>query len=58
MDSIQNAQSKDAAFAAQQRQLAMVKRVARYISFNGDFSLTPKWKTGLNSGFGMTGSRF
>ena len=90
MDSIQNAQSKDAAFAAQQRQLAMVranpgeyvdfdipwridlsyslaytntiipdsggvvKRVTQYISFNGDFSLTPKWKIGLNSGFDFT----
>ncbi|HEY9256533.1 hypothetical protein, partial [Chitinophaga sp.] len=26
----------------------------QYISFNGDFSLTPKWKIGLNSGFDFT----
>ncbi|NLR59571.1 LPS-assembly protein LptD, partial [Chitinophaga polysaccharea] len=90
IDSIENAQSKDAAFAAQQRQLAMVranpgeyvdfdipwrvdlsyslaytntiipdsggvvKRITQYVSFNGDFSLTPKWKIGLNSGFDFT----
>lgn len=90
LDSIQNAQSTDAAFAAQQRQLQMVrnnpgeyvdfdipwrldlsyslaytntvipdsggvvKRVTQYVSFNGDFSLTPKWKIGLNSGFDFT----
>ncbi|WP_145674970.1 putative LPS assembly protein LptD [Chitinophaga polysaccharea] len=90
IDSIENAQSKDAAFAAQQRQLAMVRanpgeyvdfdipwrvdlsyslaytntiipdsggvvrRITQYVSFNGDFSLTPKWKIGLNSGFDFT----
>ncbi|MBO9728234.1 MAG: LPS-assembly protein LptD [Chitinophaga sp.] len=90
MDSIQNAQSTDAAFAAQQRQLQMVRnnpgeyvdfdipwrvdlsyslsytntiipdsggvvrRITQYVSFNGDFSLTPKWKIGLNSGFDFT----
>lgn len=90
IDSIQNAQSTDAAFAAQQRQLQMVRnnpgeyvdfdipwrvdlsyslsytntiipdsggvvrRITQYVSFNGDFSLTPKWKIGLNSGFDFT----
>jgi len=90
VDSISNIQSGDAAFAAQQRQLAMVrnnpgeyvdfdipwridlsyslsytntiipdsggvvKRITQYVSFNGDFSLTPKWKIGLNSGFDFT----
>ncbi|WP_143307386.1 putative LPS assembly protein LptD [Chitinophaga vietnamensis] len=90
LDSIANAQNTDAAFAAQQRQLQMmrnnpgeyvdfdipwrvdlsyslsytntvipdsggvVKRVTQYVSFNGDFSLTPKWKIGLNSGFDFT----
>ncbi|MGO4288317.1 putative LPS assembly protein LptD [Chitinophaga sp. RAB17] len=90
IDSITNVQNGDAAFAAQQRQLAMVrsnpgeyvdfdipwridlsyslsytntiipdsggvvKRITQYVSFNGDFSLTPKWKIGLNSGFDFT----
>ena len=90
IDSISNIQGGDAAFAAQQRQLAMVrnnpgeyvdfdipwridlsyslsytntiipdsggvvKRITQYVSFNGDFSLTPKWKIGLNSGFDFT----
>ncbi|CAL1517378.1 putative LPS assembly protein LptD [Chitinophaga sp. MM2321] len=90
IDSIENAQTGDAAFAAQQRQLQMVrnnpgeyvdfdipwrvdlsyslsytntiildsggvvKRITQYVSFNGDFSLTPKWKIGLNSGFDFT----
>jgi hypothetical protein len=90
IDSIANIQNGDAAFAAQQRQLAMVrnnpgeyvdfdipwridlsyslsytntiipdsggvvKRITQYVSFNGDFSLTPKWKIGLNSGFDFT----
>ncbi|MGF6850270.1 hypothetical protein QFZ51_005505 [Chitinophaga sp. W3I9] len=90
MDSLQNVQGGDAAFAAQQRQLAqirnnpgeyvdfdipwridlsyslsytntiipdsggVVKRITQYVSFNGDFSLTPKWKIGLNSGFDFT----
>ncbi|PSL48156.1 hypothetical protein CLV51_1021018 [Chitinophaga niastensis] len=90
IDSIANASSTDAAFAAQQRQLQMVrnnpgeyvdfdipwkvdlsyslsytntiipdsggvvKRITQYVSFNGDFSLTPKWKIGLNSGFDFT----
>lgn len=90
IDSISNVQNGDAAFAAQQRQLAMVrtnpgeyvdfdipwridlsyslsytntiipdsggvvKRITQYVSFNGDFSLTPKWKIGLNSGFDFT----
>jgi len=90
IDSIQNVQGGDAAFAAQQRQLAqvrnnpgeyvdfdipwridlsyslsytntiipdsggVVKRITQYVSFNGDFSLTPKWKIGLNSGFDFT----
>ncbi|MET3880281.1 putative LPS assembly protein LptD [Chitinophaga sp. OAE865] len=90
IDSLQNMQTGDAAFAAQQRQLAqvrnnpgeyvdfdipwrldlsyslsytntiipdsggVVKRITQYVSFNGDFSLTPKWKIGLNSGFDFT----
>lgn len=90
IDSIENVQGADAAFAAQQRQLQMVRnnpgeyvdfdipwrvdlsyslsytntvipdsggvvrRITQYISFNGDFSLTPKWKIGLNSGFDFT----
>ncbi|RAK34797.1 UNVERIFIED_ORG: hypothetical protein DFS12_105124 [Chitinophaga ginsengisegetis] len=90
IDSLENVQGADAAFAAQQRQLQMVrnnpgeyvdfdipwrvdlsyslsytntiipdsggvvKRITQYVSFNGDFSLTPKWKIGLNSGFDFT----
>jgi hypothetical protein len=90
MDSLQNVQGGDAAFAAQQRQLTqirnnpgeyvdfdipwridlsyslsytntvvldsggVVRRITQYVSFNGDFSLTPKWKIGLNSGFDFT----
>ncbi|HVI49214.1 MAG TPA: putative LPS assembly protein LptD [Chitinophaga sp.] len=90
LDSIQNGESADAAMAAQQRQLQMVRnnpgeyvdfdipwrvdlsyslsyvndvrpdsggfvsRITQYVSFNGDFSLTPKWKIGLNSGFDFT----
>ncbi|MEV4885988.1 LPS-assembly protein LptD [Chitinophaga ginsengisegetis] len=90
IDSLGNVQGADAAFAAQQRQLQMVrnnpgeyvdfdipwridlsyslsytntiipdsggvvKRITQYVSFNGDFSLTPKWKIGLNSGFDFT----
>ncbi|MCW3464356.1 putative LPS assembly protein LptD [Chitinophaga nivalis] len=90
IDSIENIQNGDAAFAAQQRQLQMVRnnpgeyvdfdipwrvdlsyslsytntimpdsggvvnRITQYVSFNGDFSLTPKWKIGLNSGFDFT----
>ncbi|NSL91142.1 LPS-assembly protein LptD [Chitinophaga sp. Mgbs1] len=90
LDSLENMQSADAAFQAQQRQLQMVrnnpgeyvdfdipwrvdlsyslsytnniivdsggvvKRITQYVSFNGDFSLTPKWKIGLNSGFDFT----
>jgi hypothetical protein len=87
IDDIENQQSGDAAFQAQQRQLQMVRNnpgeyvdfdipwridlsyslsysksiipdsggvvtsFNQYLSFNGDFSLTPKWKVGLNSGF-------
>lgn len=29
----------------------LVNSFNQYLSFNGDFSLTPKWKVGLNSGF-------
>lgn len=29
----------------------VVTTTNQYINFNGDFSLTPKWKVGLNSGF-------
>ncbi|WP_148707402.1 putative LPS assembly protein LptD [Chitinophaga skermanii] len=29
----------------------------QYLSFNGDFSLTPKWKVGLNSGFDFINKR-
>ncbi|SFE88335.1 hypothetical protein SAMN05518672_111157 [Chitinophaga sp. CF118] len=83
---IENEQSTDAAFQAQQRQLAAVRKnpgeyvdfdipwkldlsyslsyskqiipdsggvvvsFNQYLSFNGDFSLTPKWKIGVNSG--------
>ncbi|MBC9931861.1 putative LPS assembly protein LptD [Chitinophaga qingshengii] len=90
IDSLENITNADAAMAAQQRQLQMmrnnpgeyvdfdipwrvdlsyslsytnqlipdsggvVKRVTQYVSFNGDFSLTPKWKVGLNSGFDFT----
>lgn len=90
IDSIENAQTSDAAFQAQQRQLQMVRnnpgeyvdfdipwrldlsyslsytntvlvdsggyvrRLTQYVSFNGDFSLTPKWKIGMNSGFDFT----
>ncbi|HWV66829.1 putative LPS assembly protein LptD [Chitinophaga sp.] len=90
IDSLQNMPTGDAAFAAQQRQLAqvrnnpgeyvdfdipwrldlsyslsytntiipdsggVVKRITQYVSFNGDFSITPKWKIGLNSGFDFT----
>ena len=32
----------------------VVRRITQYVSFNGDFSLTPKWKIGLNSGFDFT----
>ncbi|MFY0254116.1 putative LPS assembly protein LptD [Chitinophaga sp. 30R24] len=32
----------------------VVKRITQYISVNGDFSLTPKWKIGVNSGFDFT----
>ncbi|MBV8252451.1 MAG: LPS-assembly protein LptD [Chitinophaga sp.] len=28
-----------------------VNTIVQYINFNGDFSLTPKWKIGMNSGF-------
>ncbi|NIG57739.1 putative LPS assembly protein LptD [Chitinophaga sp. Cy-1792] len=31
-----------------------VKRITQYVNFNGDFSLTPKWKIGMNSGFDFT----
>lgn len=90
IDSLENITNADAAMAAQQRQLQMmrnnpgeyvdfdipwrvdlsyslsytntvipdsggvVKRITQYVSFNGDFSLTPKWKVGLNSGFDFT----
>ncbi len=32
----------------------VVKELRQYVSFNGDFSLTPKWKIGMNSGFDFT----
>lgn len=87
INNIENEQSTDAAFQAQQRQLAAVRRnpgeyvdfdipwkldlsyslsyskniipdsggvvvsFNQYLSFNGDFSLTPKWKIGVNSGY-------
>nr|WP_295877407.1 putative LPS assembly protein LptD [uncultured Chitinophaga sp.] len=90
IDSLENITNADAAMAAQQRQLQMmrnnpgeyvdfdipwrldlsyslsytnqlipdsggvIKRITQYVSFNGDFSLTPKWKVGLNSGFDFT----
>ncbi|QJB39176.1 LPS-assembly protein LptD [Chitinophaga oryzae] len=90
IDSLENISNADAAMAAQQRQLQMmrnnpgeyvdfdipwrldlsyslsytnqlipdsggvIKRITQYVSFNGDFSLTPKWKVGLNSGFDFT----
>lgn len=83
---IENEQSTDAAFQAQQQQLAAVRKnpgeyvdfdipwkldlsyslsyskqilpdsggvvttYNQYLSFNGDFSITPKWKVGVNSG--------
>jgi hypothetical protein len=86
INNIENEQSTDAAFQAQQRQLAQVRKnpgeyvdfdipwkldlsyslsyskqiiadsggvvntFNQYLSFNGDFSLTPKWKIGVNSG--------
>jgi hypothetical protein len=86
INNIENEQSTDAAFQAQQRQLAAVRKnpgeyvdfdipwkvdlsyslsyskqiipdsggvvisFNQYLSFNGDFSLTPKWKVGVNSG--------
>jgi hypothetical protein len=86
-DDIENEQSNDAAYQAQQRQLQMVRNnpgeyvdfdipwnislsysltysksiipdsggvvttFNQYVNFNGDFSLTPKWKIGLNSGY-------
>lgn len=86
INNIENDQSTDAAFQAQQRQLAQVRKnpgeyvdfdipwkldlsysltygrqvipdsggvvntFTQYLSFNGDFSLTPKWKVGVNSG--------
>jgi hypothetical protein len=87
INNIENEQSTDAAFQAQQRQLATVRKnpgeyvdfdipwkldlsyslsysktvipdsggvvvsFNQYLSFNGDFSLTPKWKIGVNSGY-------
>jgi hypothetical protein len=87
LNELENEQSTDAAFQAQQRQLSAVRRnpgeyvdfdipwkldlsyslsysksiipdsggvvttFNQYLSFNGDFSLTPKWKIGVNSGF-------
>lgn len=87
LDNIENAESTDAAFQAQQRQLATVKKnpgeyvdfdipwkldlsysltysntiaadsggvvktFYQYLTFSGDFSLTPKWKVGVNSGY-------
>lgn len=87
IQNLENEQSTDAAFQAQQRQLAAVRKnpgeyvdfdipwkldlsyslsysktiipdsggvvtsFNQYLSFNGDFSLTPKWKIGMNSGF-------
>lgn len=86
INNIENEQNTDAAFQAQQRQLAAVRKnpgeyvdfdipwkvdlsyslsfskqiiadsggvvntFNQYLSFNGDFSLTPKWKIGVNSG--------
>ncbi|RAJ88226.1 hypothetical protein CLV59_101993 [Chitinophaga dinghuensis] len=32
----------------------LVNIIQQYVNFNGDFSLTPKWKVGLNSGFDFT----
>jgi len=29
----------------------VVTNLNQYVNFNGDFSLTPKWKIGLNSGY-------
>ncbi len=87
INNIENEQSTDAAFQAQQRQLQQVRKnpgeyvdfdipwkldlsyslsyskniipdsggvvvsFNQYLSFNGDFSLTPKWKIGVNSGY-------
>lgn len=87
INNIENAESTDAAFQAQQRQLQAVKRnpgeyvdfdipwkldlsysltysntispdsggvvktFTQYLTFSGDFSLTPKWKVGVNSGY-------
>ncbi|SFO55817.1 hypothetical protein SAMN05428949_5743 [Chitinophaga sp. YR627] len=87
INNIENEQSTDAAFQAQQRQLEQVRRnpgeyvdfdipwkldlsysmtyskqilvdsggvvntFNQYLSFNGDFSLTPKWKIGVTSGY-------
>lgn len=87
LNNIENEQSTDAAFQAQQRQLAQLRKnpgeyvdfdipwkldlsyslsyskniipdsggvvvtFNQYLSFNGDFSLTPKWKIGVNSGY-------
>jgi hypothetical protein len=86
INQLESEQSTDAAFQAQQRQLAqvrknpgeyvdfdipwkldlsyslsyskqiradsggVVKTFTQYMSFNGDFSVTPKWKVGVNSG--------
>jgi hypothetical protein len=87
LNNIENEQSTDAAFQAQQRQLQALRKnpgeyvdfdipwkldlsysltyskniipdsggvvttITQYLSFNGDFSLTPKWKVGVNSGY-------
>lgn len=87
LNNIENEQSTDAAFQAQQRQLQALRKnpgeyvdfdipwkldlsyslsyskniipdsggvvvsFNQYLSFNGDFSLTPKWKIGVNSGY-------
>lgn len=87
LQKLENEQSTDAAFQAQQRQLQAIRKnpgeyvdfdipwkldlsysltytkgiipdsggvvinINQYLSFNGDFSLTPKWKIGVNSGY-------
>ncbi|MBW8684818.1 putative LPS assembly protein LptD [Chitinophaga rhizophila] len=87
LSELENEQSNDAAFQAQQRQLEQVRRnpgeyvdfdipwkldlsyslsysntvlpdsggtvktFTQYLAFNGDFSLTPKWKVGVTSGY-------
>jgi hypothetical protein len=90
INNIENEQSTDAAFEAQQRQLDQVRRnpgeyvdfdipwkldlsyslnytksiqadsgglvstFNQYLAFNGDFSLTPKWKIGVTSGYNFS----